>query len=300
MKFLDKDEIQTIDELMYNKALDVDVALYNFEFDNTDPSFVETSLYLYVNQDGGFGHDLSLDNLNPNSLTYETYQAFEILKEASVIDGNRDDMSKELVFNALNYLWSLNTFSSKDLSNDKYACAQRFKGTPDDDMILGITGYTLLLSPKGSKYYRKALNLAKANMNEFLKINSYDYFTLEQFKIFLIAILMKEEFKEEFESLQSKFNELLNTYLSKANLNEDYFEVLELLEDFELSDKENEILNNALDCLIDARKKHGMWENNHKWGTENIYPEAMSATLKWLGRATRKAIHFLNKYNRIK
>lgn len=300
MKFLDKNEIETIDELMFNKALDVDVALYNYQFDNSDPTFVETSLYLYVNEDGGFGHDLSLDNLNPNSLTYETYQAFKIFKECDVIDGNRDDISKELIFNALDYLWKKNIFSSKDESNDKYACAQRFKGSAINDMYLGICGYTILFAPKGSKYYRKALKVLDDNLDNILNIVDYDYFTLDQYKIFLISILMNQEFSDKFSLLEKHFNELLTKFLDTSDVNKDYFEILSLLEDFELSENEDKIFNLALDSLVDARKKHGMWENTHQWGTENIYPEASTAELKWIGRATRMAIHYLNKYNRIK
>ena len=300
MKYLDKKEIETIDSLMYNKALDVDVALYNYEFDQNDPSFVETSLFLYKNEDGGFGHDLSLDNLNPNSLTYETYEAFKILKECNVLDGNQDEISKELVFDALNFLWKKDNFSSKDKSNDDYACAIRFKGEANNDLMLGIIGYTILLAPKGTKYYKKAIETAKNNMDYILNIESYDYFTLDQYKIFLISILMKQEFKTEFENLQNKFNNLLSKFLDTSDLSKDYFEVLSLLEDFELNEKENKILNDTLDILIDSRAKHGMWDGTHTWGNEDIYPEAMSSDLKWLGKATRLAIHYLNKFDRIK
>lgn len=300
MKYLDKKEIETIDSLMYNKALDVDVALYNYEFDNSTTYYVLTSLYLYKNEDGGFGHSLSLDNLNPNSLVYETYEVFKILKSCNIIDGNQDETVQDIVFPALNYLWKQDNFSSKDKSNNDYACAIRFKGEANNDLFLGIIGYTLLLSPKGTKYYKKAIELAQSKMDYILNISQYDYFTLEQYKIFLIACLMKNEFSDKFEEMQVKFNTLLTKFLETSDLNKDYFEVLSILEDFDLSDSEQKILDDTLDILVDKRESHGMWQGTHTWGNEDKYPEAMSSDLKWFGRATRLAIHYLNKFNRIK
>ncbi len=300
MEYLDTSEIETIDSLMYNKALDVDVALYNYEFDNSTTYYVLTSLYLYKNEDGGFAHSLSLDNLNPNSLVYETYEAFRILKSCNIIDGNQDETVQDIVFPALNYLWKLDNFSSKNKTNDSYACAIRFKGEPNNDLFLGIVGYTLLFAPKGTKYYKKALALANEKMDFILNIKNYDYFTLDQYKIFLIACLMKNEFSDKFEILQNNFNKLLKQFLETSDLNKDYFEILSLLEDFELNESEQEILDKTLDVLIKKRENHGMWAGTHTWGNEDIYPEAMSSDLKWFGRATRLAIHYLNKFNRIK
>lgn len=300
MNYLDKNEIETIDSLMYNKALDVDVALYNYEFDNSTTYYVLTSLYLYKNEDGGFGHSLSLDNLNPNSLVYETYEMFRILISCNIIDGNQDEMCQDIVFPALNYLWKLDKFSSKDKSNDTYACALRFKGEADNNLMLGIIGYTLLLAPKGTKYYKKALELANKNIDYILNIKDYDYFILDQYKIFLIACLMKQEFNDKFDLLETNFNKLLKQFLETSDFDKDYFEVLSLLEDFDLSSEESKILNDCLDILLDKRQTHGMWAMPHSWGNEDKYPEAMSSDLKWFGRATRLAIHYLNKFNRIK
>lgn len=300
MKYLNKDALSEIQDGIYNRALDCDVALFNYEFDESkDPTFLETSLYLYVNPDGGFGHALDFDNVNPNSTVYQTYQALKMFKEANVIDINHDDISKELIEGAMKYLSKRSRYSIKEKINDKFACAVRFKGEDDNDLLFGILGYTLLFCDKTSKYYKNALDLAKRNLNVFLNETSSDYFTLEQYKIFLQAILLKEEFKDEFSSLESKYNELLSSFLKNAKPEEDYFEILQILEDCDLSSEEQVLFDEALDYLIVSRKKHGMWENTHKWGNEDVYPEAMSAELKWIGRATRLAVHFIHKYGRI-
>ena len=300
MKYLKKVALSEIQDGMYNRALDCDVALFNYEFDEAkDPTFLETSLYLYVNDDGGFGHALDFDNVNPNSTVYQTYQALKMFKEVNVIDINHDDISKELIEGAMKYLSKRSRYSIKEKINDKFACALRFKGEDDNELLFGILGYIILFCDKSSKYYKNALDLAKRNINIFLNQTSFDYFTLEQYKLFLQAILLKEEFKIEFAGLEAKYNELLAKYLKNARASQDYFEILEILEDCDLSSVEEKLFNESLDCLIDSRANHGMWENTHKWGNEDIYPEAMSAELKWIGRATRKALHFIHKYGRI-
>jgi len=301
LKYLNKSDLLDIESGMYNRALDPDVALYNYEFDEEkNPAFLETSLYLYQNEDGGFGHALDFDNVNPNSTVFQTYQALKMFKEAGVYSINNDEVSKEILGLTFKYLSKRSRYSLKEKINDKFACAERFKGEDDNEMLFGILGYTILLLDKSDKNYKKAIELASANLSKLYDEKNYDYLTLEQFKIFLQAILMKEEFKDEFNNLQIKFNELEKKFLDTSDLKKDFFEVLSILEDFELSEEELKIQNEALDYLIDARKHHGMWENEHTWGNEDKYPEAMSAQLKWVGRATRYAMHFINKYNRIK
>ncbi len=301
MKYLNSNALSEIQDGMYNRALDTDVALFNYEFDETkDPTFLETSLYLYVNEDGGFGHALDFDNVNPNSTVFQTYQALKMFKEVNVLDINHDEISKELIEGAMKYLSKRSRYSIKEKINDKFACAVRFKGEDDNELLFGILGYTILFCDKSSKYYKNALDLAKRNLNQFLNQTSSDYFTLEQYKIFLQSILLKEEFKDEFASLEAKYNELLSSFLKSAKPENDYFEILQILEDCDLSEEEQVLFDASLDYLIDARCKHGMWENTHKWGNENIYPEAMSSEIKWIGRATRIAVHFIHKYNRIK
>ena len=301
MKYLNSEYLKDIQEGMYNRALDPDVALFNYEFDKeSDPTFLETSLYLYVNEDGGFGHALDFDNVNPNSTVFQTYEALKMFMNVNVLDINHDEISNELITGAMKYLSKRSRYSLKEKINDKFACALRFKGEDDNELLFGILGFMILFNPKDSKYYKKAIDQASNNLNLFLNQTSYDYLTLEQYKLFLQAILLKNEFSDKFIDLENKYNELLSKFLETSDTSKDYFEILKLLEDSELSTHEQEIFDSALDNLIDARAKHGMWENTHKWGNENIYPEAMSSEIKWIGRATRVAIHFIHKYNRIK
>ena len=67
--------------------------------------------------------------------------------------------------------------------------------------------------------------------------------SLEQYKIFLIACTLKNEFIDKLDALTSNFNVLLHSYLDKADLTKDYFEVLYLLDDFDLTVDEQEILD---------------------------------------------------------
>ena len=300
MLYLEKSKIEDINSLMYNKGLDTDVAMYNLIFDNSDNTFAKTSLYLYVNEDGGFGHGFNPDNISPLSTTFETYEALKFLKEANARDINDDDISNELISGAIKFLSKKMKYSLKEHINDKYACALYLKGEDDDELRVGILSEFLYFLPKDNRHYIKALNEIKNIIPNLINSKCDDYLFLEQYKGLIFSLILKEELKEETEALLANFNVLLHSYLNKCDIDRDCFEILYLLEDFDLTVDETDYQNKALDALIKNRKAHGMWENVHKWGNEDVYPEAMSAELKWLGRQTRYAMHYLVKYNRIK
>ena len=67
MIFLTKNELSDIENQMFNKARDIDVALFNYITGTMSNEFVGYALTMYQNRDGGFGHGLDNDNLNPNS-----------------------------------------------------------------------------------------------------------------------------------------------------------------------------------------------------------------------------------------
>ncbi|MCR5787275.1 MAG: hypothetical protein K6G28_06205 [Acholeplasmatales bacterium] len=300
MLYLEKSKIEEIDSLMYNKALDTDVAMYNLIFDNSDTTFAKTSLYLYVNEDGGFGHGLNPDNISPISTTFETYEALKFLREAGIRSINEDETTQELIGGAFKFLSKKMKYSVRERINDKYACALYLKGDDDDSLRVGIIGQTLYFLPKENKYYKRALEDLNKIYDSLLANNSTDYFYLEQLKGLIFSLIIKDELKDKQDSLLAKFNVLLHKYLEQSDIERDCFEILYLLEDFDLTEDEQYYFDKALDALVNIRAHHGMWENNHKWGNEDMYPEAMSAELKWLGRQTRYAMHYLVKYNRIK
>jgi hypothetical protein len=72
--------MKSIDWLM-DRGRPLDIARFQYHFENADVSFILDELRKYQNPDGGFGHGLEPDFRNPNSSPIATWVATELLSE---------------------------------------------------------------------------------------------------------------------------------------------------------------------------------------------------------------------------
>lgn len=86
---------------IYRNARPLDLARWQFHFENGSREAVFNALSHYQNPDGGFGHGLEPDNWNANSTPIATWSATEILREI-----NFSDASHPIVQGILRYLES--------------------------------------------------------------------------------------------------------------------------------------------------------------------------------------------------
>ena len=110
---------------IYRNARPLDLARWQYHFENGSQEAVLKALAAYQNQDGGFGHGLEADSFNPDSSPIQTWTATEILREVGVTDGKNPVIQKILAylesgadFDAVRKQW-LNTIPS----NNEYPCA---------------------------------------------------------------------------------------------------------------------------------------------------------------------------------
>ena len=71
---------------VYRNARPLDLARWQYHFENGSKEAVLTALAAYQNEDGGFGHALEPDAWNPNSAPIQTWTATEILREIYFTD----------------------------------------------------------------------------------------------------------------------------------------------------------------------------------------------------------------------
>lgn len=88
-------------EFIYRNARPLDLARWQYHFENGSKEAVMNALSCYQNDDGGFGHALEPDAWNPNSSPIQTWCATEILREMDITD-----KSHPLINGILNYLAS--------------------------------------------------------------------------------------------------------------------------------------------------------------------------------------------------
>ena len=82
MKILSKEIYNKIRKWIYLYARHLDIARFQYHFENGNSSAVAEALAFYQNEDGGFGHGIELDCQNPKSQPVQFFWgAAGILKE---------------------------------------------------------------------------------------------------------------------------------------------------------------------------------------------------------------------------
>ena len=120
-------------------------------------------------------------------------------------------------------------------------------------------------------------------------LNSY----FISFNSLLGSLKKSGQFLEEAKKIEEKL-----VAQAKQHLHTD-FEFAKLLSHCKIEDKElQEAIEKNLDDIIASRQSHGLWEHKTDWGTTK-YPEADSASLKWIGAETVNIVALLLHYGRI-
>lgn len=301
MKYVSHEDMLLIERQLYNKGRDIDVAIFNGLVDENNQDFVLDCLMLYMNRDGGFGSGLFIDNYNPNSSVYQTYEAFRILDCLGFDKHCSNPLFFELVNKACNYLfnkcsledgaWNPTVITNDDFAHSEEMSYQKnFKLKWDYFPTASLLGYIFSFVDEQKAYYKKALKQIGYAFDYFEKLDSYSNYDLQAMNELLGSLKKNNLFLEQQKILEQKLcsyamtNESISIplFLSNCSLNK------------ELEDR----LNEQLDALIADRKSHGLWEHQENWQS-NRYPEADSAALKWIGAETVRVIAILKKYGRI-
>ena len=152
---------------IYRNARPVDLARWRYAFEGGSREDVLTALAAYQNADGGFGHGLEPDCLNPNSTPLQTWAATQILDEIGI-----QDAAHPLVQGILRYLESTPDFDghlwaglSGVRSNDDYPHAPWWSYVPEEPQTYNPTaslaGFILRFAAKGSAIHGTAGRIAR-------------------------------------------------------------------------------------------------------------------------------------------
>ena len=81
-------DLEAAKKFIYTNARPLDLARWQYIFENGSQESVFRFLSAYQNEDGGFGHGLEPDCLNPNSAPLQTWVATQIIKEVDLADAS--------------------------------------------------------------------------------------------------------------------------------------------------------------------------------------------------------------------
>lgn len=159
---------------MYRNARPLDLARFQYHFENGSKEAVLNVLSYYQNEDGGFGHAVEADCWNPNSSPIQSNTASEILREIGF-----EDASHPVIQGLLKYYGSGKDFDGKHwavtvASNNDYphahwwhtdsasTCHADYNGTAQ------IAGFIVRYADRESELFAFGLRVVNEAIEAFL------------------------------------------------------------------------------------------------------------------------------------
>lgn len=158
-------DIEHAGKFIYRNARPLDLARWQYLFENGSREAVLNILAAYQNEDGGFGHGLEPDCWNPNSSPIQTWTATQIIKEVKL-----QDPSHPIIRGILRYLASTDAFDGHMWfntvpSNDDFPHAPWWNADPSQALTYNptasLTGFILQYAKPESELYATAIRLAQ-------------------------------------------------------------------------------------------------------------------------------------------
>lgn len=155
-------------QFIYRNARPVDLARWQYHFENGSKEAVLNALAYYQNPDGGFGHAFEADSFNPNSCPIQTQTATAVLRDLEPIDPKHP-----IIQGILRYLASGADFNTEHRmwlgqvpSNNDYPHAiwWSYDGEPakySPNPTAALAGFAIKYADKNSELYKLACELAK-------------------------------------------------------------------------------------------------------------------------------------------
>jgi len=278
-------------EFIYRNARPLELARWQYHFENGSKESVLYSLSFYQNEDGGFGHALEPDAWNPNSSPVQTWYATEILREIDFTDS-----SHPIIMGILNYLESGKDFNGNFWfniikSNDDYPHAPWWNtktgsnAHDDYNPTACLAGFIIKYADKNSKLYALGCRLAKEAVNTYMNQGFLGnmatvlcYIRLMQYieeaglsGIFDINTLKAKLVKQVEYSITWNTAEWKTSYICKPS---QFFNSKNSI--FYANNKE--IADYECDFIAKTQLEDGSWNITWKW---TAYPEEWAVSKNW-------------------
>jgi hypothetical protein len=288
-------DYQSIRRWMYRNARPLDLARWQFHFENGSQADVLLALRAYQNEDGGFGHALEPDSWNPNSSPITTLSAINILEEIKFRDANH-----ALVKNILGYLGSTPEFNGEHWSaiissNKDYPHAPWWTDQTYDwgyNPTAALAGFILYHAGKDEPLYRQAKSIARAAVDRYLSGTMPDGQPYPRVRregeIHCLATLL--DFIEELD-IRHEFNtagtrtvlkQAAETFIEKddSKWNEYCWKpsVFVKSPDSMFYPGNEKAIDTEMGYILNKRSPEGVWDINWSWGA---YDKEFAISANW-------------------
>lgn len=297
-------------KFVYRNARPLDLARWQYHFENGSQENVLKALAVYQNEDGGFGYALEADSWNPNSSPVQTWTATEILREINVTDNNN-----VIINGILRYLESKKDFDGQIwyntiMSNNDYPHAPWWHTQSEStchnnyNPTACLAGFIIRFADKGSSLYNMACVIAKEAFQQLmLEQGKSDMHTLscyirlmqycEEAKDTNIIDLvsLKGKLKEQVKnSITSDITSWKTSYICKPS---QFFHSKDSI----FYDDNKDISQYECEYIEDTQLEDGSW--NIPWSWEK-YPEQWAISKNWWKvNGIISNLMYLNGFNKL-
>ena len=294
-------------DFIRRNARPLDLARWQYHFENGTKDAVLAELARYQNEDGGFGHGLEADCFNPNSSPIQTWAATELLREIGCTDS-----SHPMIQGILRYLASGTHFDAEKRqwlntvpSNNDYPHAiwwtykegeVEFKYNP----TACLAGFFLRYGDRQSSFYGAAMQIAQEAYKFWVAsrpyaeqhvtscfIRLYEYCTEAS-----IAITDMSIFKQQLmEQVQYELNGVAEKWDTEYVCMPSNF--IETRDSIFYKDNQ-ELVEKECACIVSHQLPDGSFDVLWQWWTD--YPEFETSKIWWKADFCIKNLRFLREF----
>lgn len=286
---MEKEVFEKARNFMYRNARPLDLARFQYHFENGNKEAVMNVLSYYQNADGGCGHAIEADCWNPNSTPLHTGGACDIIREI-----NYENTKHPVIKGILNYLGSGKDFNGKGWnllveSNNNYphapwwqtesvsSCHTDYNGTAQ------IAGFIVRYADRDTDLFNLGLRIVREAIESIAKKDLLDMHTCGCY-IHMADYIDQANVIDlvDYETLKSKLHESVNklietdktkwgTYICKPSsfLNS---------KKSEFYNANKKIAEYESKYIINTQLENGSWDITWSW--EN-YPDQWSISKNW-------------------
>lgn len=314
MKKLTLQDYQEIRLWMYKNARHIELARWQYYFENGSKEAVLFSLSFYQNEDGGFGHALEPDNWNPISSPYTTLKAINILDGIKFTDSQHSIVKGILKFLENSKYCCENGWFFNIPSNNNYAHAPWWTYDVEVNVLEGIgvtaelVAFIFRYAEKDSELYKKALAYTDIIIKKFGKMDHYGEMGIKGYCVLLNSIEQADlTWRFDCKSLKEVLPRVIHDSIEKDMTkwvikNNPVMPSKYITSPESIYYKGNEeIISNELDYLIKTRPQKGVWDITWSWFENNEkFPKEFAISQNWWkAYITIDKINLLRNFNRL-
>ena len=289
MQMLSTQSFEEIRRWMYRNARPIELARWQYHFEDGSAKNVLCALSAFQNEDGGFGHALDCDNWNPNSSPYNSGLAIEIFRELGIYDPHHPIVEKTFAFLDSGIYFTEKGWLFTIPTNSDYPHAPWWTYSEENNEHNGyhvtgsLVGYILRCGDKESNLYRKALSVADGMLDKLRQSEA-----LEEHEVGAYCTLLKDilsaKLTDRFDSVYpgERLCAMVNDSIERDPEKWPFYSMrpsqyIDSQESMFYHGNE-EIVGKEMDYILSTRHAGGVWDISWKW---EEYPKEFAISERW-------------------